>query len=274
MRTRLVRVRRKRPMRVMWAVALMLIALCGYLWVGVPATRQATSTQLPIVATARPAAVTGERVTEDVRLASLALYAIQLGAFEDADAAKVEAARYVRRGAAGYVYEDGVIRVLGSGYATRAEAEQVVKRLKSDEEIDAAVYESTAESVLLRVTATRGQISALSAADLALRDGADALIALSFSLDKGETELQDAAAKTTELASTIESARDELKAQAGDAPNAVAAGLIELLTAFERGLSASTSGGTQTLLDFSSRLKYNYLDVRLKHIAYVNGLNG
>ncbi|NLG24620.1 MAG: hypothetical protein GX558_04645 [Clostridiales bacterium] len=277
MRTRLVRVRRRRPMGVVLATAMLVVALLGYLSLQNPVLRSMDARRTEAPGAPRPTALaassSAERLTEDVRLGDVALYAVQLGAYDGADQAQVEAARYVRRGAAGYVHIDGTRRVLGAGYATRAEAETVVKRLSEDEGIAAAVYAATAESVLLRVTATRDQLDALTIAERTLREGAQALGSLAFSLDKGEVALGDAARQVQSLAAAALAARDGLIVQAGDDPNAVASGLIELLSAFDKNLSDSVSNG-HTLMDFSSRMKYNYLDVRLKHIAFLRGLRG
>ena len=114
-----VRVRRDRPSALAWALALLLTMLCVYLL-----------TLGPTAAPEANIASVGDapRVTEEVSFAPAAAWFVSLGRYDTAAEARIEAARYTPRGAAGYVLEteDGFL-ALGAAYDDQAEAESVLR---------------------------------------------------------------------------------------------------------------------------------------------------
>jgi len=261
-------------------VAALILLLCAYLWIGAPAITRGTeappspTAQAAMGAQANPAK-SAPRVTEDIRFEELRLYAIEFGTYETIEAARVEAARYVQRGAAGYVYaSSGEYRVLGAGYASREEADKVLGQLADGEGIAARVTEVSAQPVLLRVTASQAQIEALREAEETLREATEQMGAASFAIDKGEVSYAEAAYRIEMLSGRVAASRENLNAQAGAHPNAVVTGLSGAMEAFEYGARDATADPQQAALAFSSKLKYSYLNTRIAHISFLNALNG
>ena len=91
-----VRVRRERPSALAWALALLLTMLCVYLLTLGPTAAPEAS-----IASAGDA----PRITEEVSFAPSAAWFVSLGRYDTAAEARIEAARYTPRGAAGYVLE-------------------------------------------------------------------------------------------------------------------------------------------------------------------------
>ena len=88
-------------------------------------------------------------------------YALQLGAFDSADAAESLAASYRSRGAAGYVRVQGQYRVLAAAYAARADAQAVITQLRTRHQVDAVLTEIVQPEVTLRMVGRPDQLTAL-----------------------------------------------------------------------------------------------------------------
>ena len=149
--TRMVRVRRRRP-AVRRAVILLLITLCAYLYMialrGDP---------VQAILDARDE----ERVRREVALDGLEIHAVRTAVCDSAETARVEAARYIPRGAAGYMLQEETWHILCAGYETEAQAKTVRDRLRAEENIACDVLGLVAEKVSVYVTAAPSQIDAL-----------------------------------------------------------------------------------------------------------------
>lgn len=221
------------------------------------------------------APVASERITRDVGFDALSLYLVELKRSDQADAARVEAARYVPRGAAGYVLKDGeACCVIGAGFSDKADAERVAAQLKQDEAIDARIHVLTGEAALLRVTATEAQLKALVEGEGALRALTPALAAHALALDRGMVEPAGLRAALSIEAEQAGANLARLKKAAGEAPNAVAAGLIERLAALEDACRRLSADSGDSALILSSRLKYAFIDLRAGHIEFLQELTG
>ena len=155
-----VQVRRERPTAAAWTVAMAVTMLFVYVLT---------------LGAARPVAVesvsAAPRVTREIRLRALKMYCVSLGSWPDAGNARIEAAGFVSRGAAGFVREvDGVWHVLGAMYGDQRDARRVAKRLTESGEARAEVLCLEAGAVTLRVTAPERQIGAIAAADEKIRE--------------------------------------------------------------------------------------------------------
>jgi len=262
MRTGRVKVRRGRPGAVSWAIALAVTMLMVYL-----ITLDAGPKEESVVS-ALPA---GERVTKEVTLAPLELHCVQFGSFADASNARIEAARYVERGAAGYVYEDdGSFRVLGAGYRQKADAERVAGRLHEDEGIECVVLSRTAEEVKMRITAGENQIEAILAADEARRTQTEQFGELAFQIDRGELTGDAARTLMAVQASQVRDVREALKAIPGE--NAVFTGLTRQVELLAATLELLSYKNTETDLSLSGKIKYNYISTRLGYIDFLRSL--
>ncbi len=259
-------VKRRGPSPAAWLAVSVALALIAFVFFAKPAIGRLSMNM-------DEAPVTAERVTRDVSFDALSLYMVELARVGDAAGARIEAARYVPRGAAGYLYQtEDTFAVIGTGFSTRADAESVALALQSEEGIGARVHALTSEEARLRVTATEAQISALIEGEGTLRALTSTLWAHALSLDRSESEPSSIAAMLMIESEQALSALARLKKAAGDAPNQVAGALIDRLTALADHLSRLTSGAEGTALTLSSRLKYAFLNLRISHIEFLKEL--
>lgn len=265
MKTRLVRVRRAAPAR--RAAALLVLTLSAFGWLllrrGDPVTA---------LLSARDA----ERMTSDVVFSELALYAVRTAVCDSEAAARVEAARYVPRGAAGYVLHREVWHVLAAGYGTAEEAERVRDSLRAEEGMSCDTVSLVCDRVRVRVTATAEQTAALAECEKTLRESAALVASLSRAVDRAETPVSQAIGALKTQRENLEAARVRLAQAVGDAPDAlVCAPLLELAAEGVRGLDSLTVDHA-TLPDvlFSGRMKALFLALRVAEIDYMASLGG
>ena len=263
MRMTRVKVRRARPSALTWALALAVTMLVVYLLtLGASPERQRQNQR-----SAEP----GVQVTEEIAFAPLEVYCLQFASCASAEEARVEAARFVERGAAGYVHPaNGKYLVLGAGYAYAADAERVTERLQEAEQLAGEVYALAAPQVRLRVTAGENQIASVVAADALMRTEVDQLGEMAFQIDRGE--LRPDAARTL-IAVQASQAREllaDLKAIPGG--NSIFAGLTEQVERFAAALDVLAHESAASDLALSGKIKYNYLSARLGYIDFLRRL--
>lgn len=269
---RRVRVRRRHARSLRLSALFLLAALIIYLVslaVGGGAPAQETAAEEG----AQTSVAAGPALTQQVSMAPLSVYLVELGAYGDDASARVEAARNARRGAAGYILqENGVYYVMGACYDDKTQAQDVAARLTVSEQISAQVHEKSAGEVLLRVTASQAQVDALAAADAALREAAGQMGQIAFQLDGGELNADQARARLEVLELDAREALEALRAAAGETGGPVIEGLCELLRDLLENLDARIHQDEETLLYFSAKMKYNVIAMRLEHIAYLSSL--
>ena len=174
-----VKVRRERPAAAAWALAVLLTALFVFLIARGAGTQSGEET--PESAPRRAYALT---------FAPLETHLVQFGAYEDALSARIEAARYMPRGAAGYVLEGSLYRVIGAGYDSRQDAQGVCERLREEEGMEASVYSLSSGEVELTIQGTQAQVEALTQAETALRNAAAQLNETAFGYDRGNSPVR------------------------------------------------------------------------------------
>ena len=255
-----VRVRRDHPYASAWTLLMLLVALTMYLvteGVSAPA-RQAVSSPVEQVTWALPA---------------LSVSLVVLSRAGDEAAARIEAARYVARGAAGYILPGASeYLIVGAGYESGDEAAKVMKKLSEDEKITASVAAREAPALSVRLTGTRAQVTALMGAEAALRQQTNALGEAAFSLDAGEIQLAGAREALLSARAEVKKARETLTKAASGEENKASQGLTALLSALEDAAATMLYNAQSSPLFFSSQMKYNYIDLRLRHIDYINRL--
>jgi hypothetical protein len=265
----MIRVRRRRPSGVVWAVSLMLVSLALYVITSAPSAPRLAESER---AEATGASAESRRVTKEIAFPGAYAYMIQFGAFADAENARVEAGRYVARGAAGYILYDEMYRVIGAEYASREDAERVREKLREQEGMDCQIKALGSEAVALRVTASEAQIDALQGANEAVAAILDEARALAYQLDGGEIDREGACAALKACGARAAEAGRRLRAEAGDAPNDVAAGLLSLLTACDDSFAQLTQTNTDNVLSFSGKIKYNTIELRIAQINFLRKL--
>ena len=101
------------------------------------------------------------RKAQETALSAHTVYALQLGAFTQEDAARQLAQEFASRGAAGYVHFDGAAyRVLAAAYPTRAEAQAVQTRL-GGQNISTYIHPCAQEALTLRAGGEGRQVEAV-----------------------------------------------------------------------------------------------------------------
>ncbi len=263
MRTRLVRVRRK-PRGMRWAVFFLMLAMAAYIGAAMPALRKMQAAQT--------GASMGGRVTRQISLKALEIHMVSFGEYDTAHAARVEAARYVPRGAAGYVMREDGLHVIGAGYSSAEEADRVCAQLAAEEGLECRTVSRSVDGVTLRMTAGSEQIAAFLEGEEALRSCADTLGKLSFSIDRGEANASQAAEVIAAQYEKLNDARKKLEELTADDENQLFAGLQEMIGDIaERLKTLSRETGAMAL---SSGLKYAHVEFRLREIEFMNALGG
>jgi hypothetical protein len=262
-----VRVRRDHPSALSWAIALVLTMLCVYL------------IALGQVERAPEASIASDdgspRVTKELSFEPLAVYSVCFGEFPTAEEARIEAARYVQRGAAGYVHEEGgVFRMLAAGYPVEADAKRVAENLSQSEDLTCTVFPRSASRVRLRITATEKQIETLTASEAELRRYAAELAEIALQLDRSEIDPDAARTLIAVTASRLDEMLRNLRAIPGASENAVCSGLFSLTEQLRASLFVLSSENSRTALSLSGKIKYNTMEATFRHIDYLTALNG
>lgn len=251
-----VRVRRDRPSALTWAIALAVTMLAVYLiTLSAPEKKEVED------------ASTGVRVTRELNFESMTVYFADLGVYSDESQARIAAARYTDRGAAGVVHSDaGGFHVLGAGYSLEADAKRIAQRLGEQESIETSVLTLTAPALSLRVTAPEEDVEAIVDADCVLRTQLNQLNALALQVDRGEVSALSAKTLAKVAASEVQSARKRLEKISGSADQPVCAAMIGLLASLEENLSYVGGNGAA----LSGSLRCCHVHCALKLIAFLN----
>ena len=166
-------------------------------------------------------------------------YALQLGAFEQEEAAGKLGEQYALRGAAGYVWHDGRYRTLAAVYPLKEDAQQVRRQLSEKHDVECYLYTISMSALQIRIKGMQGQIEILEASFLHAEEIIRCLYRLSSELDRQEK--------------TASEVVEELKG-IGDQASAV---LLRLRQRFDPGRNEAVSGMVcffETYLSFVSSL--------------------
>lgn len=256
-----VKVRRERPAAAAWALAVLLTALFVFLIARGAGTQSGEET--PESAPRRAYALT---------FAPLETHLVQFGAYEDALSARIEAARYMPRGAAGYVLEGSLYRVIGAGYDSRQDAQGVCERLREEEGMEASVYSLSSGEVELTIQGTQAQVEALTQAETALRNAAAQLNETAFGYDRGELSSEDARNRLAIIAASVRQAHQALSQAAAHTENSSIDAFLSILSDLAAETEQLSNENVAGGLSFSGRIKYNYISVRVRHIGVLKAM--
>ena len=203
-----------------------------------------------------------------------AAWFVSLGRFDTAAEARIEAARYTPRGAAGYVLEteDGFL-ALGAAYDDQAEAESVARALSQSEGLACEVYTRERRR---RAPARHGHAGGHRPAHRS--GGAFALPCRGNArtcpqLDRGEVDAGAARTLLNLSASRLEDALTRLRNVPGAQDSPVTARLLALTEQFRASLFVLSGENTENTLSLSAKIKYNNIDITLEHMRYLRELN-
>ena len=261
MRTRMVRMRRRRG-SVMWAMVLLCAAMAAYVRVSLPMLSEGRANEIEQTG--------GTRLTKEVVIEKIDVNLICFGIWGTQSAAQIEAGRYVPRGAAGYILQDGQeFCVIGAMYEDAAQAERVCGQLREAEGLSCTVRRETVAEVKMRMTARQTQIEAFVQGEKTVRQIWRALGGMALALDRGEADVRQAQSVLEGHLEKLRAARQSLNS-AGGTEQAVVASLDALMGTMECDLETlQTTSGRMAL---SAALKYCGIDAALRHGVWMNGM--
>lgn len=181
-------------------------------------------------------------------------YALQLGAFEEEEAAKALAASFRARGAAGYIHRQDGFRVLAAAYTSRAEAQAVQTQLGALHGVEAYVSEIGRPEITLRVTGQKAQLTALEDALTVLDQCAEQLYALSAGLDSRDGEADAVRQALLSQRETVQALAGRLETLFGEKAPAAVAPIIQAMRDADAALAAAAACGGETAL--GAQVKY------------------
>ncbi len=265
MRTRKVRVRRQVPAGRI--VLLLSAALAAFLYISL-----LRGDPVEAILNARDA----ERIRTEVVLPALALHAVRTATCDSEEAARVEAARYVPRGAAGFVLHRETWHVLAAGYESEEEAIRVRDHLREVENIPCDTVSLVCGSVTVRVTATAGQTDALVTCERTLRETVTLIGALSYAVDRGDASVSHAVGSLKKQCEALRKACVLFEAGAGESPDsAVCRPLAAICEEAARKIDILTEDASAlTTVQFSGRMKAIFLQLRISQIEFLAALGG
>jgi len=206
------------------------------------------------------------RVTRELTFEPMTVHFAALGSFDDEARARIAAAEYADRGAAGVVYggADGY-SILGAGYALEADARRVAGQLQQ-QDIDTRVLTLSAPGFSMRVTAQESDADAIAEADKILRAQLNQLNVLALQVDRGEVSAISARTLAKVAAAELRSAQQGLEKISGSADQPVCAALMEMLRSLADNLSGVSGGGAV----LSGQLRCCHADAAIKLIGFLN----
>ena len=146
----------------------------------------------------------GARDERTLTLPGCTWYALQLGAFNQEDAAQACAQRYIARGAAGYIHHQDSWRVLAAAYPARGDAQAVQTQLRTAHSVDSFLTEISRPEITLRLTGQRAQLTVIQDAFDLMDQSIQQLSDLSQRLDQGKAAAPEARALLFSLQSTLD----------------------------------------------------------------------
>lgn len=191
------------------ALLLLIIGLAGGVWW----MHGKTPEKIPWISAPAPTLTPEETAWEemDYTIPGQRWYALQLGVFEQKEAAQQLAQKYRRRGAGGYVMQDeGGYRVLAAAYASRADAVQVQQNLLNYHQVESFVTEIASPDVQVHLQGQRAQLDALMQAYAFLHQAAGDSAHWSLQWDAGSMEKEMLLSALGSQQQTAQSLRDRL----------------------------------------------------------------
>ncbi len=197
-------------------------------------------------------------VSAEVTLPAVTCYMLQMGVFSTEQNAATQAGLLKTMGGGGYVMQDGDrYRVLAAGYTTQESAEQVRDRLKA-EGVDCMVYTLASAAATFRVTAPEDQLESVKNGFGALAQAQNSLSSTAMMFDASTGDLDEGKEACANIASTLKSGMQVLEGYR-DSGSEVLAKLLACYEAYEDELAALATSDAQTLVAFSTQIKYTQL---------------
>ena len=181
-------------------------------------------------------------------------YALQLGVFDQEEAAQALAQSFRSRGAGGYVTQNPPYRVLAAAYETRADAQAVQNQLRALHGVDAYVHEMISGEIVVNVSGQKAQLAALSDAYDALSQTTEKLSNLSQGLDRHTLDGESIAAALKSEKETLSSLAGRIQALFGEKPHEAVREIDALLQALSDQLGSVL--GARSELQLGAGIKH------------------
>jgi hypothetical protein len=220
---------------------------------GSSATAQETSSVL-----------SGDKITEEIKMGSVTLYGVQLGVFTELSNAQATADKFKAEGSAGYIMkEDALYRVIDSVYYNENDAKTVRDAYRAGSSPDACVIRVQASGVNWKVNATREQIDSIRGAMSAIQSQIVVLINAQKTAvqDQGTADTWKTTAGNT--AKVFADARDAMMAAIGPTNSDIIMKLNECLSDGSERLTTLSQLESSNVAGVESALKYSIIDILL-----------
>lgn len=209
-------------------------------------------------------------------LPALNCYMLQMGVYSSHENAQKEAERLRALGAAGYIFADSSsgetrYRVMASGYDSEQSAKSVKDRLTS-EGVEAAMYTLSSPQASFRVTADKSAIEDICGAFAAFDEAIDGMGQAVIRFDKESLSVADGKLICADILNTFDAKLTPLESFSGTDGT-----LGEILGAYSdcrAQLDTVRGGKYQSIVDFSSAMKYTHLYIASRYAAMVEKLAG
>ena len=213
-------------------------------------------------------------VVKDVKFPRLDFFALQVGAFSDAEAAKKESVAIAQRGGAGYILYDVRFRVFTSLYLSESDARSVKDRLLKESNIDSYIYSGAVPAVELTVTASQGKIDSITSSYEAWRETVDLLRKLSDLVDSGDMQPDEAVQSLEASAENLRRRQSALNPGANvEDENGVLDGLSLLIEKTLLKTEDFCRRNFAGAMDFSATIKYNYIEAVFEYKEYISAIS-
>ena len=209
-------------------------------------------------------------------LPALNCYMLQMGVYSSHENAQKEAERLRALGAAGYIFADSRsgetrYRVMASGYDSEQSAKSVKDRLTS-EGVEAAMYTLSSPQASFKVTADKSAIEDVCGAFAAFDEAIDGMGQAVIRFDKESLSVADGKLICADILNTFDAKLTPLESFSGTDGT-----LGEILGAYSdcrAQLDTVRGGEYQSIVDFSSAMKYTHLYIASRYAAMVEKLAG
>jgi len=209
------------------------------------------------------------RITESIKIEPIDYFAIQIGAFNGIDNAKLLAQEIKRRGGAGYIIEDNYFRVIAMAYATEKDAELVKNQLK-EQQVESQIYKMTCPGVNMEITATREKIDGIKSSFSIWNEKVSLLGESIKELDTNKITVEMAINKLQEIRDELEAHRKKISEYvAANEGNAILEELQKLYQSQINNIDEILHGNTTDRVVISSNIKYNYIDMIFQFKKYI-----
>jgi hypothetical protein len=208
--------------------------------------------------------------TQTVQQNACTWYCIQTGAFSNEANAGTQAEAMKLKGGAGYIYHDGMFRVLIAAYASPEDAKKVRDQIKTEQSIDVMIYPMKADALDLKITANEKQISSFRAALKAYSDAQNAALSAVKDADAGDSLSAETQTLLKEASTGLDTAKTTLASEwEGNRDNTVYTAVTALLDL------AQTETGSLALTDSISgaqgkaEVKHAFLCIAGGYVTFV-----